>query len=56
MKEFLNEYVKDMAEARELNLTPEVLEDIVNSLMECDVIWEVLDEHIDEEFSEREVM
>jgi len=56
MKEFLDEYVKDMAEARELELNAKTLEAIVNNLIECDEIWEVLDEHINEEFSEREVM
>lgn len=56
MKEFLNEYVKDVAEARDIELDSKTLEDIVNSLMQCDEIWEVLDEHIDEEFSEKGVM
>lgn len=55
MEEFLKDYVQMMAEARELKLNNPQLQSIVNNLMECEVIWDVLDEHINYEFDDMEV-
>ena len=50
MEEFLNDYVQMMAEAQEIELNDSELQTIVNNLMENEVIWDVLDEHINDEF------
>ena len=55
MEEFLKDYVQMMAEANNIKLTKTQLQVIVNNLMECEVIWDELDEHINYEFDEREV-
>lgn len=56
MEEFLNDYVQAAAEEKGVKLTPDELHNIVNSLLCCDVIWEILDEHINYEFEERECL
>lgn len=55
MEEFLNDYVQMMAEAQEIELNDSELQTIVNNLMENEVIWDVLDEHINDEFDDMEV-
>ena len=55
MEEFLNGYVQMMAEAQEIELDESTLQEIVNNLMENEVIWDVLDEHINYEFDDMEV-
>lgn len=55
MEEFLNDYVQMMAEAQEIELNDLELQTIVNNLMENEVIWDVLDEHINNEFDDMEV-
>ena len=56
MEEFLNDYVQAAAEAQGVKLTPDELHDIVNNLICCDTIWEILDEHINYEFEDMEVI
>lgn len=55
MKEFLEDYVQMMAEADDIKLTKTQLKTIVNNLMEANVIWDILDEHINYEFDDMEV-
>ena len=55
MEEFLNDYVQMMAEAQDIELNDSELQTIVNNLMENEVIWDVLDEHINDEFDDMEV-
>ena len=55
MEEFLNGYVQMMAEAQEIELDESTLQEIVNSIAENEVVWDVPDEHINYEFDEREV-
>ena len=55
MEKFLNDYVQMMAEAQEIELDESTLQSIVNNLMESEVIWDVLDEHINNEFDNMEV-
>ena len=55
MEKFLKDYVQMMAEVDGINIDDNQLQDIVNNLMDCEVIWDVLDEHINYEFDEMEV-
>ena len=55
MEKFLNDYVQMMAEAQEIELDESTLQTIVNNLMESEVIWDVLDGHINNEFDNMEV-
>ena len=55
MKEFLTDYIQRMAEAQEIELDESTLQEIVNSIAEHEVVWDVLDEHNNYEFDEREV-
>ena len=55
MEEFLNDYVQMMAKAQEIELDKSTLQEIVNNLMENEEIWDVLDEHINNEFDDMEV-
>ena len=55
MEEFLKDYVQMMAEVNGVNIDDTQLQEIVNNLMDCEVIWDVLDEHINYEFDEMEV-
>lgn len=55
MEEFLTDYVQMMAEAQDIKLTPDMLQEIVNSIAANETVWEVLDEHINYEFDEKEV-
>ena len=55
MEKFLKDYVKMYAEASEVKLNRAQVQQIVNNLMNNDVVWEVLDEHIRYEFEEMEV-
>ena len=55
MEEFLTDYVQMMAEAQDINLTESQLQEIVNSIASNETVWEVLDEHINYEFDEKEV-
>jgi hypothetical protein len=55
MEEFLTDYVQMMAEAQDITLTPETLQEIVNSIAANETVWEVLDEHINYEFDEKGV-
>lgn len=48
MKRFLNDYVQMIVENREMELNPDQMEEIVNSLMDEEEIWEVLDMHIND--------
>ena len=54
MEKFLKDYVKMYAESSEVELNREQVATIVNRLMNNDVVWEVLDEHIRYEFEEME--
>ena len=55
MEEFLTDYIQMMAEAQEIKLDESTLQEIVNSIAANEVVWDVLDEHINYEFNEREV-
>lgn len=55
MEEFLTDYIQMMAEAQDIELDESTLQEIVNSIAANEVIWDVLDEHINYEFDEREV-
>ena len=55
MEEFLTDYIQMIAEAQEIKLDESTLQEIVNSIAENEVVWDVLDEHINYEFDEREV-
>ena len=55
MEEFLTGYIQTMAEAQDIALDESTLQEIVNSIAANEVVWDVLDEHINYEFSEREV-
>ena len=55
MEEFLTDYIQMMAEAQDIELDESMLQEIVNSIAANEVVWDVLDEHINYEFDEREV-
>lgn len=55
MEEFLTDYIQMMAEAQDIELDESTLQEIVNSIAANEVVWDVLDEHINYEFDEREV-
>lgn len=55
MEEFLTDYIQMMAEVQEIELDESTLQEIVNSIAANETVWEVLDEHINYEFDEREV-
>ena len=55
MEEFLTDYIQMMAEAQEIKLDELTLQEIVNSIAANETVWDVLDEHINYEFDEREV-
>lgn len=55
MKEFLTDYIQMIAEAQDIELDESTLQEIVNSIASNEVVWDVLDEHINYEFDEREV-
>ena len=52
MEEFLKDYIQMMAEAQEIKLDESTLQDIVNSIAANEVVWDVLDEHINYEFDD----
>lgn len=55
MEEFLTDYIQMIAEAQDIELDKSTLQEIVNSIASNEVVWDVLDEHINYEFDEREV-
>lgn len=55
MENFLNDYVQMIAETREIEISDDQLQKIVNNLMDSEVIWDVLDEHVNYELDEMEV-
>lgn len=46
MEEFLNDYVRMMLEAQEIELSEEKVDKIVHNMMECDEAWDAFDSHI----------
>ena len=54
MEEFLTDYIQMIAEAQDIELDESTLQEIVNSIAANEVVWDVLDEHINYEFDERE--
>ena len=55
MEEYLKDYSQMMGEDQEIELHESTLQNTVNSIAEKGVVWDVLDEHINYEFDEREV-
>lgn len=55
MEKFLREYVKMIAEVKEVKLNKKQLDQIVNNLEAEDEIWETLDYYVDEEINGLEV-
>jgi len=49
MDKFLKDYIKMIAEVRGITLTQKQLRQIVNSIECNEVVWEVMDEHINDE-------
>lgn len=52
MKEFLNNYVRELAEIISAKFTEEEYETIVNRLMDDDNLWETFDDYIVEELQD----
>jgi hypothetical protein len=55
MEEFLKDYVKAMAEARERSLNNAQLQSIVNSLQDEESLWDIFDSYVNDAIDE-EVM
>lgn len=52
MKEFLNNYVRELAETINLNFTEEEFDKLVNRLMDDDNLWETFDDYIVDELQD----
>lgn len=52
MKEFLNNYVRELAETVNLSFTEEEFNNLVNRLMDDDNLWETFDDYIVEELQD----
>lgn len=46
MEEFLNDYVRMMLEAQEIELSEEKVDKIVHNMMECDEAWDAFDSYV----------
>lgn len=52
MKEFLNNYVRELAETVNLDFTKEEFDKLVDRLMDDDNLWETFDDYIVEELED----
>lgn len=50
MEEFLTDYVQMMADAQDLELTPDEMQKIVNRLKDEEAIWDTVDFYIHQAF------
>ena len=49
MEDFLKDYVEMMADARDMNLSDEQLQDIVNNLSDNEELWDTFDGYVGDE-------
>ena len=49
MEEFLKDYVEMMADARDMNLSDEQLQDIANNLSGNEELWDIFDGYVGDE-------
>lgn len=49
MEDFLKDYVEMMADARDMELTPDQIQDIVNSLQEDEDLWDMFDGFVNDQ-------
>lgn len=54
MENFLLNYVENLAEAKEIELTKDQLCEVVNNLMDNDELWDTFDSFIHDELEEYE--
>lgn len=52
MEEFLRSYVQAIAKDRDTELYEEEMDRVVHNLMSSEVIWDVLEEHVNYELDE----
>ena len=49
MEDFLKDYVEMMADARDMNLSDEQLQEVVNSLQDNEELWDIFDGYVGDE-------
>lgn len=49
MEEFLKDYVEMMADARDMELSPDQIQEIVNSLQEDEDLWDMFDGFVNDQ-------
>lgn len=49
MEEFLTDYVKMMAEAKDMNLSQAQMQEIVNNLQDNEDLWDTFDGYVGDE-------
>ena len=49
MEDFLTDYVEMMADAKDMELTPDQIQDIVNNLQDNEELWDIFDGYVSDQ-------
>ena len=49
MEDFLKDYVEMMADSRDMNLSKEQIQEVVNSLQEDEDLWDMFDGYVNDQ-------
>ena len=49
MEDFLTDYVEMMADAKDMELTPNQIQEIVNSLQNNEELWDIFDGYVSDQ-------